>query len=136
MAWQDIHTQTADGVTIIVSKGYQGRKAIYTLKFGVMKTPPDAPSYLSPHIAADTVLTYSFEALIHAAKGAIQADEEKDNKSEADRIKALSAKPGSNIKPGGGVLTARDKNGPRATGKTAKKKAKLAARAEAARVSK
>lgn len=133
----DIHTQAIDGITVVVSKRVVNHKIEYATKFGVLRSENGQP-YFSPYIPAVTTeskmenLSYTFRDLVRAAASCIRADMEKDTKAEADRVMALSAKPGSTINVGN-TPHARDKNGPRATGKTAKKRAKLAARAEAAR---
>ncbi len=134
--WKDIFTLTTDGLTIVASKAFINYKAEYTVRFGVVKKDKDG-SYFSPNIPAEQVNTEVMRNLYVTAGTVITKDLEKDVQAEADRVRALAAKPGTaiNVRPAvsAGPMTPRDKGAPRATGKTAKKKAKLAARAEEAR---
>jgi hypothetical protein len=125
MAWKNIFTKTIDGVIITVCKAFIDHKAEYTCRFEIEKKG-ESGRYLSPNFPFKGLNPSAFAALILEADGAILLDETRDARAWADRVKALSAKPESNIKASGPSMP-RDKNGPRATGKTAKKKAKLEA---------
>lgn len=143
MAWKDIFSKTVNGHSVTVSKSFVNTKAEYTVRFGAEKKD-NGGTYVSPNIPFSTLSLSALQELADAAGEHIVSDTVKDDQAEADRIKALSAKPGSmvntkpaNVKPAGvaGPVVPRDKNGPRSTGKTAKKKAKLQARADEARAS-
>jgi len=125
MAWTNIFTKTIDGVTITVSKSFINHKAEYTCRFEVEKKD-EKGTYLSPNFIFKDLNPSAFGTLILEADGAILLDQTRDARAEEDRVKALSAKPGSTIKTSS-PSAPKDKNGPRSTGKTAKKKAKLEA---------
>jgi hypothetical protein len=135
--WKDIFTKTIDGLTIVTSKAFINYKAEYTVRFGVVKTDTNG-SYFSPNVPAEKVVMATLSELHVSAIDVITKDREKDAQAEAVRIKTLSGKPGQVASrppaaSGGVPSMPRDKNGPRSTGKTAKKKAKLQARADEAR---
>ena len=133
MAWTNVFTKTEKAVVITVAKAFIKHKATYTFRFETQKTD-EKGTYLSPNFPLGEVDPSIFGTLLLDANAAVVLDMAKDNQAEADRVKALAAKPGSAIKAVGPAAV-RDKNGPRSTGKTAKKKAKLAARAEASKTS-
>lgn len=124
MAWNEIFTKRVDGHAVVVHKTYIQHKPVYSVRFS-----SDKNGQLSPFFPFESVKPQLLVDLHAMAAEAITADKAKDEKLEADRIAQLAGKR-SQVS-----ASPREKNkyGPRATGKTAKKKAKLAARAEAAK---
>lgn len=121
MAWTTVFTKTQNGTVITVCKSFINHVAEYTLRLEAEKKDEKGP-YLSPNIPFARLDSKGLEGLIFEAGLAIAGDKDKDAQAEADRVKALSAKPGTHI-----VVKDKVKGAPRANGKTARKKAKLEA---------
>jgi hypothetical protein len=121
MAWTTVFTKTLNDIVITVCKSFINHEAEYTFRFEEQKKDAKG-SYLSPNLSANRAFASTIEDLFFEATRAIASDKDKDAAAEADRVKALSAKPGAQL-----VIKSKEKGAPRANGKTARKKAKLEA---------
>jgi hypothetical protein len=112
---------TFGSITVIVNKNSVNRETVYTFQLGVWKTATDGSVFFSQNIPTESTMPDTLSVLILAAADAVRDDRAKDAQEEHERALALAAKPGAHIQKKGERM-------PRSTGKTARKKARLAGR--------